>query len=49
MALLLCGKLLLVTFMVVVMGVPLVGYMKRDAKWDQGKERSVENWYKRLH
>ncbi len=49
MAMLICGKLLLVTFMIVVMGVPLVHYMKRDARWDHGKERTPENWYKRLH
>lgn len=49
MAILIFGKLLLVTFMLIVMGVPLVRYIKRDAEWDASGDRTPENWYKRLH
>lgn len=44
MAMLLCGKIILVLFIVTVMGLPLVYYIKRDRKW-LASDRSVSSWY----
>lgn len=45
MSLLISGILLLVTFMVVVMGVPFVSYLKRDMSWEGSRHKSFARWY----
>lgn len=44
MAMLLVGIFSIITLMVVVMGTPLMLYLKQDRRWEQS-ERSITNWY----
>lgn len=44
MGILFLGIIALVSFMLVVMGIPLVYYIKRDARWMES-DQSVQSWY----
>ena len=44
MALLLGGLFLLVSFMLLVMGTPLVMYLKHERRWEHAG-KTLEAWY----
>ena len=44
MGLLLGGLLLLVSFMIFVMGAPLIYYLKREKRWTETGQ-TLEAWY----
>lgn len=48
MSILIFGVLGLIAFMVVVMGVPFVQYLRHDSHWQAAGNKSPESWYERF-